>query len=158
MESPRSIRIRPLQSGEEGRVAEITRACPEAAQWSADAYRSFVSAESSGLAAQVIFVVEAQGGLAGFIVLRSASGELEILNLGIAPEMRRQRAGSDLLRAAFAWAQEYRCREAFCEVRESNARAQAFYAAHGFARKGRRTGYYAQPAEDALILHRYLAG
>jgi ribosomal-protein-alanine N-acetyltransferase len=38
------------------------------------------------------------------------------------------------------------------EVREANAAARALYESRGFGRVGRRTRYYREPVEDALIL------
>jgi ribosomal-protein-alanine N-acetyltransferase len=43
-------------------------------------------------------------------------------------------------------------RRATLEVRRSNLAAQRLYAAAGFTVVAIREGYYAQPAEDALVL------
>jgi ribosomal-protein-alanine N-acetyltransferase len=43
-------------------------------------------------------------------------------------------------------------RRATLEVRRSNVAAQRLYAGAGFSVVGVRSGYYTQPAEDALIL------
>ncbi len=151
------ISFRSFETGDGSRIAEITRQCPEAAQWSAEDYKGFALHQTSSRAAHAIFVARVNEQVAGFIVIRSVQGELEILNLAIAPEARRAGVASALLNSAFAWAKERNCREAYCEVRESNAGARAFYARIGFAEKGRRAAYYSNPDEDALILHRALS-
>ena len=43
-------------------------------------------------------------------------------------------------------------RAVFLEVRESNDPAKRLYERAGFETVGRRTGYYAHPVEDALVL------
>jgi len=43
-------------------------------------------------------------------------------------------------------------REVMLEVREGNHSAQGFYRFLGFREEGRRPGYYADPAEDAVLM------
>jgi len=149
--------VRPMRRSEEARVAEITRACREAAQWKEEDYTSFLSSvppvEGAG---NSILVAEQEGAVIGFVACRAIAGELEILNLGILPDARRRGAGSALMNAAFAWGRECECGHAFCEVRESNQAARTFYSALHFLVRGRRAQYYRDPIEDALILSRML--
>ncbi len=145
-----------MRSGEEARLVEIARASPEAAQWTPNDYATLGPDGSarSGSAEMRILVAEVGNTAVGFIVVRAAAGEMEVLNLAVAPSARRMGVGSALMRTALAWGVERGYGEVFCEVRESNSTAQAFYAMHGFAAAGRRPNYYRAPDEDALVLAR----
>lgn len=95
----------------------------------------------------------------GFILLRLAGGEAEILTLAVAPEGRRRGAGRALLRGALKAAEQGGATAMFLEVADDNAAAVALYRSEGFVEAGRRRGYYARPggaAADALVLRRAL--
>ena len=89
----------------------------------------------------------------GFILVREAAGEAEILTLAVAPGARRQGLGRTLVEAALEWLGPA---DLFLEVAADNAAAIALYERTGFARAGIRRGYYPRPggAADALILKR----
>jgi tRNA threonylcarbamoyladenosine biosynthesis protein TsaB len=86
----------------------------------------------------------------GFIIVRVAADEAEILTLAVAPDARRRGTGKALVSAAAARAHELGARAMLLEVRASNASARALYKRFGFAEVGARKAYYGQ--EDALIL------
>ncbi len=89
----------------------------------------------------------------GFVMLRRAADEAEILTLAVAPAARRRGVGRALVEAAVAHAPA----ALFLEVAADNAAARALYAAAGFREAGRRRGYYPRPggeAQDALVLRR----
>lgn len=87
----------------------------------------------------------------GFIVVRVAADEAEILTLAVVPSGRRRGAGGALLDAAMGRAWSAGARTMFLEVAQHNAPARGLYAACGFAQVGRRRGYYG-PGADALVL------
>lgn len=153
--------VRTMRREEAARVAEITSASPEAARWTAADYLGFSGGEQSegaqwnGTGKCVLVAVVGEQAI-GFAALQAAAGELEVLNLAVDRSMRLNGVGSALLLTAFRAAKQAGARAAFCEVRESNIGAQAFYAKHGFARAGRRLRYYVNPVEDALVLGRGL--
>ena len=104
------------------------------------------------LASRFCFLLTAPG---GFLLGRVIADEAELLTLAVDPARRRQGIGAGLL-ARFAEAAQARgAASAFLEVAEDNAAARALYAAGGWARSGRRRGYYHGPtgaAVDAPIL------
>jgi len=99
-------------------------------------------------------------GDAGFLLGRAVAGEAELLTLAVAPEARRRGLGRKLL-ARFQYQASLRGAErAFLEVSAENVPAIALYESTGFARVGRRRGYYQTPSGqriDALVLARDLA-
>jgi ribosomal-protein-alanine N-acetyltransferase len=131
-------------------ILAIQSGSPEASQWSRDAYARAASGELGG------WVAEADNRVAGFVVVRSAADEAEILNLAVEPESRRQGVARALLKATLDASRAGGARRVFLEVRESNAGAIAFYRSNGFRPDGRRPRYYQDPPEDALVLIREL--
>jgi len=105
---------------------------PEAAQWVPDANEFFVA--DAGIA------------IAGFLVWRhTAPDEIEILNLAVTHEFRRQGVAKALL-ARLPKA------DVFLEVRAGNLAARGLYQAAGFGEVGVRPGYYQNPAEEAIVM------
>jgi ribosomal-protein-alanine N-acetyltransferase len=99
------------------------------------------------------------GVLEGFVLVRAAAGEAEILSLGIRLTMRRRGLGAALIRTACLRADEAGAVEVFLEVSVENEAARALYAGLGFREVGRRPDYYEDAvgaARDALVLRRAL--
>ena len=82
--------------------------------------------------------------------------EVHVLNIATAPDRRRKGLGRMLLAHLMRRGIESGCATATLEVRPSNGSALAFYQRHGFSVVGRRSGYYQDDGEDALILARDL--
>ncbi len=98
-------------------------------------------------------VAEASGErIVGYVVALDAADEGEILNLAVAPAMRRTGLGRALVHEILEVLSDRGVRQVYLEVRESNAPARALYAAHGFKEVGRRKQYYRRPVEDAIVL------
>jgi ribosomal-protein-alanine N-acetyltransferase len=99
-------------------------------------------------------IAEMNGQVAGFLVSRqvfpgnaSALPEREILNLAVLPPFRRSGIATLLLQF------EFRNKAVFLlEVRESNLAARALYERLGFAEISRRSDYYDNPRETAIVM------
>ena len=154
--------IRPLDSRDVEAILEIQAACPEIAQWTAWDYDRVARGEMAGWVATENFSVGEQiaadvapefgDEVAGFLVARRLSSELEILNFAVESEWRHCGIGAALLTAALQWSQTFQATHAILEVRASNLAALRFYASHKFEVVGRRPHYYTAPVEDALLL------
>lgn len=94
--------------------------------------------------------------LLGYISLYHTVDELEILNIAVAPQSRRQGKGRKLLTLALQVAQKMGIERAVLEVRVHNIPALRLYEGLGFACVGRRPKYYADTGEDALIYALFL--
>lgn len=127
-------------------VVAIQSASPQSAQWGKADYDLADRVGTLG------WVAEDDKQIAGFLVARQILDEIEILNMAVLPEFRRQRIGSKLFSAALENACKQGVAKAYLEVRASNSPAIAFYKRHGFMSLGRRAQYYADPREDALVL------
>ena len=144
-------------------MISLERQCETAAHWSEGQYRSALPACGSALTARLMLVVE--GGseqlnagisvqnpvLSGFLVARHQGPEWELENIVVAPAFRRQGVGVRLLNGLRELARAADSECVYLEVRESNQAARRFYAKSGFEEIGRRKGYYAGPAEDAIL-------
>ena len=127
-----SIAIRDARPEDREAIAAIQQACPEAGQWDAGGYDTTVA--------------ELDGRIAGFLVIRDlGEGESEILNLAVAPTLRRLGVARALLLPALRGS-------VFLEVRESNQTARKFYNSLGFQEVARRPGYYGNPPETGIVM------
>lgn len=96
----------------------------------------------------------------GFVLVRAAAGEAEILTLAVEPAFRRRGAGRELVQAAAEAAAAEGAESLFLEVAADNAPALGLYRACGFEQVGLRRGYYARtegPPVDGLVLRKSLA-
>ncbi len=98
------------------------------------------------------FAVAAQD---GFILMRVAGDESEVLTLGVTPAARRRGIASALVLEAAKYAAELGAERVFLEVNATNLPAIALYKRLGFAEVGRRKAYYLDThgqRDDALVL------
>lgn len=104
------------------------------------------------------WVMEREGGVAGYSVVMIAAGEAHLLNLSIALPLQRRGLGGELLRFVVKLARDCGAQTIYLEVRESNAAGRALYAQHGFAEIGVRRAYYPAGAvrEDAVTMEKKL--
>lgn len=91
---------------------------------------------------------------AGFVLVRVAADEAEILTLGVASAARRRGTALVLLAAAVVAVRASGAVRLFLEVAETNAAARALYRRAGFAEAGRRRGYFilAGRPVDAVVM------
>lgn len=93
----------------------------------------------------------------GFILLRQAADEAEIITLAVKPQQRRLGVARRLLSVGLDKLTGRGARYCFLEVADDNVAARALYAAAGFAEVGRRPGYYRDAAgqpRDAVLMRR----
>jgi [ribosomal protein S18]-alanine N-acetyltransferase len=90
--------------------------------------------------------------VAGYIVARETAGELHINNVAVRAHYRRQGIGRVLLNRIVEQAGRLGVKTAFLEVRHGNIAAQALYEQCGFKAIARRSNYYANPTEDAVVM------
>ena len=94
--------------------------------------------------------------LVAYVAIYATGTEMEILNIAVHPEQRRQGFGRRLLRLVLRLAAKMGILDAVLEVRPSNTAALELYRGTGFVQVGRRRRYYQDTGEDALVLTLHL--
>ena len=94
----------------------------------------------------------------GFFIASFSLLEGHLLNISVAPNMKRKGIGNDLLDKVEKISNQFGIKEIFLEVRESNNEAISFYKNYGFLEIGLRKNYYKlyDGREDALIFSKKL--
>lgn len=128
------ITVRPGARSDAAAIRGIQTSSSTASQWDPESYFEFNVA-----------VAESDGEVCGFIVSRDLAGEIEVLNLASAPDLRRRGVATALIDSLDA-------AEIFLEVRESNVAARKLYEKLGFAVVGSRPEYYDDPVETAIVM------
>ena len=85
---------------------------------------------------------KASGRIMGFILIRIAADEAEIITIAVDPLHRGERIGEALVRAAAAEAGVFGATTLLLEVAEDNSAAIRLYMRLGFGVTGRRPAYY----------------
>ena len=101
--------------------------------------------------------LSSRDGLAGFVLVRMALDEAEILTIAVHPDARRSGAGRQLMDALDAALREAGIERVFLEVSTQNVAARALYDRTGYSQVGLRRGYYSD-GTDALVLEKTLHG
>ena len=91
-------------------------------------------------------------GALGYVILRRAGDEGELLRIAVSNDARRRGIADSLMGAALDFAKENALASVFLEVRESNKAAVSLYIKWGFKPIHLRKGYYSNPTEDAVIM------
>ncbi len=133
--------IRPAGERDVEDLDRIQKSSPEAVLW-----------EPQGYLAYDCRVAELGGRVVGFVVCRSVvEGESEVLSLVVDPALRRRGIGKQLMMELLGglpgtW---------FLEVRESNTAARKLYEHLGFQEIARRSNYYQDTGETAVVMRRH---
>lgn len=88
----------------------------------------------------------------GYFLGQCVLDEMEILRIAVSPNYRRMGYGRLLLNAAHQKAIERGIVHCYLEVRESNNSAISLYKSFDFLQYGRRSRFYRQPDEDAILM------
>ncbi len=149
-------RIRPMRAADLVDVVRIEKQSFKA-PWSREQFLASVG----GGGVQLNLVLESwePGGpcrIAGYTSAWVVAGEMEINNVAVAEESRRQGHGKRILSYLLDEAARLNCSEVSLEVSRANCAAIQLYEACGFRKTGLRRGYYRDSGDDALILTRIM--
>lgn len=142
------MHVRAGKAEDIGFMTALAAEAQEAAHWKQSAYEQVFVSNSPRR-----YCLVAEQGLIGlgFIVARELETEWEIENVVVEKNSRRQGVGAQLVREILAMARTSGAHDIFLEVRKSNQPARRLYEACGFQITGRRSKYYSDPAEDAVL-------
>lgn len=149
------IYISPMTEHDLLDVVEIEETCG-LSRWGWEAYHAELAPEKNSImrVARVRSGATTSSGekIIGFIAARLIADELHINNVAVRRPYRRLGIAKKLLETTINEAAGKGAERAFLEVRAGNAPAQELYARCGFKVAGRRSCYYTQPLEDALVM------
>jgi len=94
------------------------------------------------------------GTLLGHVVFWIVVDQVEVLDIAVAPEYRRQGYGNRLMDRVLELSIAKDCRLISLEVRRSNLAAVSLYESMGFKAIAIRPKYYAHDNEDAIVMQR----
>jgi ribosomal-protein-alanine N-acetyltransferase len=141
------MRIRSASPADIPAMMALERHAATAAHWREDDYWRVFTGDSPRRLA--VILEESQP--VAFLVAAELQGAWEIENLAVAPEARRRGLGTRLVGEFLDLARREGARQVFLEVRQSNVAARGLYEKWAFVESGRRTAYYSDPVEDAVV-------
>jgi ribosomal-protein-alanine N-acetyltransferase len=97
-------------------------------------------------------LAEVEGRIVGYVLFWFLPEEVDIHNIAVHPDFRRQGIGRLLLEQVVAAARHQDRVRVTLDVRFSNVPAQNLYRSFGFVPRGLRKGYYSDNGEDALVM------
>lgn len=126
-------------------------------------HRGWSAAEMEALLAQdrILTVVARRGSPfgsrrpVGFVMVRSAEDEAEVLTVAVSPRQRARGLGRRLMDEALRRLYHDRVKSVFLEVDDGNTAALSLYRRLGFKQVGQRKNYYRKsggPASTALVM------
>ncbi len=137
--------IRPISEADLDAVLQIERDCyPH--PWSFQQFRQELENPVASL-----LICEIEDKIVGYICYWLIAGEMQILNVATAPQLRRKGVAAQLLEQAFKRCVPADLLSAWLEVRATNQAAITLYQRHGFKQSGARKGYY-RDGEDAILM------
>ena len=97
-------------------------------------------------------VAQVNDKIVGYVLFWLLFEEIDIHNIAVHTDFRRQRVGQTLLQQVVEQARSRNSARVTLEVRVSNIAAQKLYDSVGFVSQGLRKGYYSNDGEDAVIM------
>jgi ribosomal-protein-alanine N-acetyltransferase len=145
-----SLHIRPMTAGDLSSVMRIDESLSGAPHWPQAAYVAALNPESIPKRVAMVASEPGGGAVIGFAVASLIPPQSELETIAVAAQSRRRGLASRLFEDLVEELRAAGANEILLEVRCSNEAALGFYRSLGFKQSGRRSGYYADPIEDAI--------
>jgi len=146
------VQIRRMSASDLERVLELAGSLPEAPHWPGLAYKEAMDTASPRRRIALVATAGETNKLVGFLVAGLLAPEAELESIAVAAAVQRQGIGKLLLLGLFEQLQGERIDLVHLEVRASNSPALGFYRSLGFTESGRRSRYYTDPVDDAVLM------
>jgi ribosomal-protein-alanine N-acetyltransferase len=134
------------------RVIEIAESLRDAPRWTRSAFLTALDPAASPARIALVAEDAGTGALAGFAVASLLPPQAELELIAVAPQFQRRGLARQLFAALASELGAALVAEVFLEVRASNHPALGLYRRYGFLETGRRTRYYQNPVEDAVLM------
>jgi [ribosomal protein S18]-alanine N-acetyltransferase len=140
------VQFRPMTTADLDEVMVIERISFRF-PWSAGFFRQELQ-----VACARSILAETAGKIIGYVLFWILPGAIDIHNIAVHADYRRQGVARVLLRQVVGEARRQSITRVMLEVRKSNLPAQKLYQTMGFLTTGIRKGYYSDNGEDALAM------
>jgi len=147
-----SVRIRRLAQADLPDVLKIVENAEGAAHWPRGTFVEMLSGEFLSRRIALVATVAGASEVIGFAVASLILPEAELENIAVARAHQRRRIGHCLLSELAGELAKAGVETLHLEVRVSNEAAIGLYRLFGFIERGRRTRYYSDPVEDAVLM------
>jgi ribosomal-protein-alanine N-acetyltransferase len=146
------FRVRPMTEADVAAVMELAASLEQAPHWPRSAYLAALDTCAAPRRFALVAEEAEAGALAGFAVASLIEGTAELESIAVAPKQQRQGVARRIFAALTPELRLAGAEEFVLEVRASNHPALELYRRLGFAETGRRTRYYHDPVEDAILM------
>lgn len=152
------ISVRRMQAEDLDRVMAMAEATRHAPAWPREVYERALNTDAQPRRVALVAEEAHSGALVGYTVASlmptdaAMAPEAELETIVSSPAHQRRGVARNLFSSLKSELQSLGAREVILEVREGNKAARHFYCFLGFAEEGRRAAYYADPAEDAILM------
>jgi [ribosomal protein S18]-alanine N-acetyltransferase len=144
--------LRPMREADLDQVMAIAAQLKDAPHWPRATYLSALDRGATPRRIALVAESSEAGAVMGFAVACLLPSEAELESIAVPEAAQRQGIGRELVSTLIEELKAARVLEVFLEVRASNVRALAFYRSQGWFESGRRSRYYADPEEDAVLM------
>ena len=146
------ISVRRMALTDLDQVIEIERSLPEAPHWPRSAYLTAIDPQASPPRIALVAEETSTGIIVGFAAASLIPPQAELETIAIASNLQRRGLASRLFTPLAEELRGARASEIILEVRASNKPALGLHHSLGFLDSGRRSLYYVDPVEDALLM------
>ncbi len=157
------INVREAKPQDVDAVVALERATDSAPHWSRAAYAAIMQQDNAAMRRCLMIAERSEAdavtgfSLIGFAVAAMQGGTAELESVAVAVAVRRAGIARMLCEAVITQSKEHGASEMTLEVRAVSVGAIALYSGLGFTEIARRTGYYQQPGDDAVVMRLPLA-
>jgi ribosomal-protein-alanine N-acetyltransferase len=134
------------------RVIAIEQSLTTAPHWPRSAYQTALAPQAAPPRIALVAEEINHSAIAGFTVASLIPPQAELESIAIAAELQRRGLARQLLSVLATELRADQIQEMILELRASNHPALALYRRLGFVESGRRTRYYHDPVEDAVLM------
>ena len=149
-------RLRPALPEDLRGLVAMERATPELPHWREGEYELYLAGEAGRERLLLVAEDAGTGALLGFAaamaVRTDAEAPAELESLAVLPAARRRGLGRLLCLRVMEWCRERGSVALELEVRSASDGAIELYRSLGFRGVGRRSRYYADPPDDAVLM------
>ncbi|MGD0941238.1 MAG: ribosomal protein S18-alanine N-acetyltransferase [Terracidiphilus sp.] len=144
--------VRRMTEADLDQVIEIAGSLPEAPHWPRSAYQTALDPMASPPRIALVAENTHIDTTVGFAIASLIPPQAELEMIAIAADFQGRGCAKQLFSSLTQQLRPTGAVELILEVRASNHRAIGLYRNLGFAESGRRSGYYIDPVEDAVLM------